>query len=137
VNTIHHHDPPHHDEHPTHAHGHRENPWAGHGAVLLDIGGDIGALVVEMPAEMVDVEVEIRPTQGGAAAPMHHRHVAVVARRVGTRTLPSLVYPELRTGSYQLYEKGTERVAMTAHVKGGSVTQASWPALTPESDAGA
>ena len=27
-----------------------ENPYAGQGAVLLDIGGDIGALVVEMPA---------------------------------------------------------------------------------------
>ncbi len=39
-----------------------ENPNAGRGSVVLDIGGDIGALVVEMPAEMDGLEVEIVPT---------------------------------------------------------------------------
>ena len=47
-----------------------ENPFAGQGAVLLDIGDDIGALVVTMPAAMVDTEVEIRPV--GVVA--HHSH---------------------------------------------------------------
>jgi hypothetical protein len=120
------------DEPGTHAHGNRENPWAGQGAVLLDIGGDIGALVVEMPAAMVDVEVEIRPVEGAARAPGHHPHVAVVARRVDARTVPSLVYPELRLGSYELYVKGTDRVEMTARVEGGLVTQVTWPGCTPE-----
>ena len=135
------HDHPHDGEHPTHAHGHRENPWAGQGAVLLDIGGDIGALVVEMPAGMVDVEVEIRPARAGTGAPGHdaghHPHVAVVARRVRTGTVPSLVYPELAAGSYELYRKGTDRVEMTARVEGGRVTRATWPAPTPEGAAGA
>jgi hypothetical protein len=27
-----------------------ENAWAGQGAVLLDIGGDVGALVIGAPA---------------------------------------------------------------------------------------
>lgn len=36
-----------------------ENPYAGQGSVLLDIGGNIGALVVTMPAELEGVEVEI------------------------------------------------------------------------------
>ncbi|QNK80292.1 hypothetical protein [Nakamurella sp. PAMC28650] len=40
----------------------QENPHAGQGAVVLDIGGDIGALIVEMPSHMVDLEVEIIPT---------------------------------------------------------------------------
>lgn len=39
-----------------------ENPHAGTGSVVLDIGGDIGALVVVMPAEMNGLEVEIIPT---------------------------------------------------------------------------
>lgn len=39
-----------------------ENPNAGQGSVVLDIGDDIGALVVEMPAEMDGLEVEIVPT---------------------------------------------------------------------------
>jgi ABC-type Zn2+ transport system substrate-binding protein/surface adhesin len=38
-----------------------ENPYAGQGSVLLDIGGDIGAVVVTMPASMDGEEIEIRP----------------------------------------------------------------------------
>lgn len=38
-----------------------ENPHAGTGSVVLDIGGDIGALIVVMPAEMDGLEVEIVP----------------------------------------------------------------------------
>ena len=36
-----------------------ENPHAGQGSVVLDIGGEVGALVVTMPAELEGVEVEI------------------------------------------------------------------------------
>jgi hypothetical protein len=117
-----------------HSHGHDgvsdgpENPWAGQGSVLLDIGGDVGALVVEMPAGMTGREIEIRPvTDTPATSPVHHPHVAVVARRVGDTTVPSLVYPDLVTGSYELYEKGTQDVEMTADVVGGQVTQLAWP----------
>ena len=49
------------------------NAFAGQGSVLLDIGGDIGALVVTMPASMVDVEIEIRPV-GAANAPSGQGH---------------------------------------------------------------
>ena len=38
-----------------------ENPHAGQGSVLLDIGGDVGALVVSMPPAMVGAEIEIAP----------------------------------------------------------------------------
>ena len=39
-----------------------DNSHAGQGAVLLDIGGDVGALVVLMPARTPDrVEIEARP----------------------------------------------------------------------------
>ncbi len=44
-----------------------DNRHAGQGAVLLDIGGSIGALVVTLPAELVGVEIEIRPVQVGSA----------------------------------------------------------------------
>jgi len=46
-----------------------ENPNAGQGSVVLDIGGDIGALIVVMPAEMEDLEVEIVPTGTDARPP--------------------------------------------------------------------
>lgn len=47
----------------------QENPHAGTGSVVLDIGGDIGALVVVMPAEMDGMEVEIVPTGTDARPP--------------------------------------------------------------------
>ena len=40
----------------------KENPHAGGGSVVLDIGDDIGALIVTMPAWMEDLEVEIIPS---------------------------------------------------------------------------
>ena len=115
----------------THAHApHLENPWAGSGSVLLDIGGDVGALVVTMPEGLEGVEVEVRPasiahTQGGH---VHHPHVAVVRRPVGDARIPSLVFPALTEGRYVLCEKGTDEVRLTAPVSGGHVTQARWPA---------
>ncbi len=50
-----------------------ENPYAGQGSVLLDIGGDVGALMVTMPAELDGVEVEIGPA--GHEHPYDHARV--------------------------------------------------------------
>lgn len=108
-----------------HTHGpHAENPHAGQGMVLLDIGGDVGALVVTMPASMIDVEVEIRPegvTDG------HHPHVGVVERPVTDGVVPSLVYPDLGAGRYELYVIGTGDVRLVVDVAGGEVATAEWP----------
>ena len=108
-----------------HGHVHAENPFAGQGSVLLDIGDDIGALVVSMPASMVGVEIDVRPA--GADLDGHFPHVAVVARPVGDELLPSLVYGDLAEGSYELYEKGGGPVRLTVAVRGGAVTEAEWP----------
>lgn len=60
-----------------------ENPHAGKGSsVLLDIGGDVGALVLAMPAELEGAEIELRPAgrtplsagDPGAAVLAGHRH---------------------------------------------------------------
>ncbi len=111
-----------------------ENPHAGQGSVLLDIGGDIGALVVAMPASMLGQEIEIDGvgvvhshghTHGHGHA--HRAHVAVVDRPVPGGTQPSLVFPELSEGSYALYAKGTHEVLLTAEITGGQVTFVEWP----------
>ena len=108
---------------------HPENPWAGSGSVLLDIGGDVGALVVTMPEGLEGREVEVRPASyaGAAARHVHHPHVAVVRRPVGDGTVASLVFPALAEGSYELCEKGTDDVRLTARVSGGRVAEAAWP----------
>lgn len=129
-----------------------ENPHAGHGSVLLDIGGDIGALVVTMPTSMLGEEVDIRRfgSEDGGGSPAHDHghahahghshddghghgrpHVAVVARPMpgGGEAVASLVYPDLTGGSYDLLPKGTDDVVLTVHVRGGEVATATWPEL--------
>ena len=107
-----------------HPHPSSENPFAGQGAVLLDIGGDVGALVVEMPASMVGEEVEVRRV--GGPVPAHLPHVAVVDRPAGDTTVPSLVFGELVEGTYELFPKGGGPVRLTAEVRGGEVTERAW-----------
>ncbi|WP_457253595.1 hypothetical protein [Pedococcus sp. P5_B7] len=55
--------------------GTMENPYAGQGPVLLDIGGDVGALVVVMPPETDGLEVELRPAGATAAGPTAQGHL--------------------------------------------------------------
>lgn len=102
-----------------------ENPFAGQGAVMLDIGGDVGALVVTMPRSMVGEEIEV---VGHDDPPGHHRpHVAVVERPIQGEVVPSLVYSELVEGEWALAPKGTDDVRLRVEVRGGEVTTAEGP----------
>ena len=111
-----------------------ENPFAGQGPVLLDIGGDIGALVVAMPADTEGLEVEIRPagtTASHGHDVAHHPHVGVVARPGPDGPAHSLVYPEVTEGSYELVPIPGDTVVLAAEVTGGVVTYTSWPTDGP------
>lgn len=156
-----------------------DNSHAGQGAVVLDIGGDVGALVIVAPAELEGVEIEARPLPelvpgldrdpgpgpdhghgpgGGRAHEADHGHghghgpdgghdhghdhghghspgsghlvhVAVVPRPVpGGRQVHSAVFGALPAGTYELYERPAGPVRLTAEVRGGAVTDATWPA---------
>jgi hypothetical protein len=115
-----------------------DNSHAGQGAVVLDIGGDIGALVVAAPAALDGVEIEIRPASSGphghrhqpgeAAEHEHHLpHVAVLGRPANGRILHSAVFPELSAGCYELYRRTGGPVELTVTIRGGEVTHADWP----------
>lgn len=122
-----------------------ENPWAGQGSVLLDIGGSVGALIVTMPPETEGLEVEIRSAdhhhvQGHdhevghrsdhshGDSHQHHPHVAVVARPGPSQPVHTLVYPSLEEGRYDLVPMPGDRIALTATARGGEVTWVDWPA---------
>jgi hypothetical protein len=117
-----------------------ENPYAGQGMVLLDIGGDVGAVVVEVPDELVGMEVEIRPDgreheahahgHDDGAAGHHHPHVAVVRRPVAGGSVASLVFPEVTGGRYHLAEKHLAEPVLVVDVRGGEVTTSVWPSVT-------
>jgi hypothetical protein len=126
-----------------------ENPHAGFGPVVLDIGGDVGAVVVTTPMSMVGAEVDIVPADADLATygdhghgddhghghghghghrHRHRPHVAVVRRPLPDgREVATLVYPEVVAGRYRLLLQGTDDVVMEVSVAGGEVTQASWP----------
>lgn len=110
------------------AHEREDNSHAGQGAVLLDIGADIGALVVTMPAGLIGREVEIRPYGHDGVA--HLPHVAVVNRpRDGRHGPPvaSAVFGELEAGDYDLYLRPNGPVELSLHIEGGAVAFADWP----------
>jgi len=132
-----------------------ENPHAGQGSVMLDIGGDIGAVVVIMPLDLVGQEVDILAEGQDLAAGLdhdhadeqgradehghghghghgHRPHVAVVRRPMpgASEPVPSLIYPEVREGHYRLLMKGTDVVVMEVDVVGGQVTQVTWPTVS-------
>ena len=135
-----------------------ENPHAGKGtAVVLDIGGDVGAVVLMCPEALLGREIEIVPVgsreTGGryehaaehdrahthdrahdhAHGHTHHHHddapphVGVVARPLGDRMVPSAVFGEVVEGRYELALRPFERTALVVDVRGGEVTEAVWP----------
>src|SRR5689334_3488010 len=100
------------------------NHSAGQGAVLLDIGGDVGALIVHMPAHLAAVEIEICPLgEHHQAAP--REHVGVHARP-GARGLTA-VFPAVAEGRYELYVKPDGPTRLVAQVRGGQVSELDWP----------
>lgn len=69
------------------------------GSVVLDIGGSVGAIVVE--AEAADRGREIEARADGHDAPS--LHAAVLARRTPTGTVHAAVIPGLVAGQYTLW----------------------------------
>ena len=107
-----------------HTHG-EDNAHAGRGAsVLLDIGGDVGAAVVAVPAALLGAEVEARPV-GAGHPPVH---AGVVARPLpGGEPRPSVVLGELPAGTYELCVRPDGPVRLRLTVTGGAVAEAAWP----------
>lgn len=99
-----------------------ENPYAGQGPVLLDIGGPIGALVITTPPWLDGIEIEARPVRRDP--PAHLPHVAVINRRESY----SAVFAGLEAGEYEFYQRPAGPVRLTATVTGGEVSYADWPA---------
>ncbi len=99
---------------------------AGLGAVVVDIGGDVGALVLYTDAAMTGLEIEISPINDDT----RRSHVAVHARAMpGREPVHAAVYPDLPSGRYQLWHPGG-LPAGTVHITAGGVTETTWAAVT-------
>ena len=113
------HDHSHGGEH-SHSHSHRHE--AGQGPTVLDIGDDVGALVLYTSLELVGAEIEISPD----GEPDRRRHVAVHPRQYPGGTAYAAVYYGLEAGSYQLWAADGS-VALTVSIEDNTITEAMWP----------
>jgi hypothetical protein len=109
-----------------HVHPHVEAaPGPSHGAVILDIGGSVGAAVVVAPPQMDALEIEIRP----AGATWDSTHVAVRKRQQrGQPELYAAVFPALTSGAYDIRVRfgGPDATVHRLEVTGGHVTTLHW-----------
>lgn len=85
--------------------------------ILLDIGGNIGALVVAAAEPLLGREIEAGPAAAGAT----RVHAVVHQRWAGGRPLFAAVFPALAQGDYELRQGGQTLGQVT--ITGGQVTQ--------------
>lgn len=89
---------------------------------MLDIGGDIGALVLHTPPELNGTEIEI----SRVGEPRTGKHVAVHPRRLGSGVVHAAVYGDLTAGHWQLWSPEGRRGPLVTIV-GGQIAEAWWP----------
>lgn len=131
VNDHSHNDHSHHDHSRSHSrledhsHDHKEAGRGGAtgenrprgGPVVLDIGGTIGALIVQLGPAALGTELHVRrPGTSGSTI-----HTGVWPRRIGTDDVIVAVFPELESGPWAILTADGQEAAFVA-VTGGEVT---------------
>ena len=90
--------------------------------VVLEIGDDLGALIVHTNPDMHGVEIEISPT----GEDERRRHKQVLERRSGEEPAYTAVFDQLSAGTYTLWTDGVPRVR-GVEVRPGRVAELDWP----------
>ncbi len=93
----------------------------GHGAPILDIGGDVGALVLYTTEELEGQEIEVSLTTDRG----HRTHTEVLRRTVGGDTFWAGVYAQLTAGDYQVWYGDPARPRGFT-ISGGEVSELDW-----------
>jgi len=124
VSTVSHETDQHSQAHGEHSHAHGEHshahapepslPPSGTASVVLDIGGDIGALLVNAPARFLGTEPELTALDGIGGT----THTSVRERRTDQGVHYVAVFPALRAGDYVF-----EPTGQTVTVTGGAVSE--------------
>jgi hypothetical protein len=102
-------------------HHHTSAP-SGQGTVVLDIGGDIGALVIYTPASCNGDEYDVSPV----GDPQRRTHAEVRARYTGAGVVWSEVVSGLRAGRYTVWRDAVTPVG-EVDITGGAVAEFEWP----------
>jgi hypothetical protein len=101
-----------------HRHGiaHTHEPAPRGGPVVMDIGGDIGGLIVRLDESLEGTELPIE----FADDPRRDIHTGVWRRSIGDESVVVAVYPELRAGSYRIHP-GKDHAGARMEITGGQV----------------
>jgi hypothetical protein len=102
-------------------HRHHTLDASGEATVVLDIGGDIGALVLHTPHELAGMEIDI--FRVGEDRPA--MHTAVRERHLPDGHVHAAVYPTVPAGDYVVRAVGA-RPSIPVTIRGGHVTEVSW-----------
>ena len=123
--------------------GHLTGP-TGPGTVILDLGTETGALILEAPPELSGREIEISPSGGakpwdaagdsaagggapwGGAIPGRRTHALVRERRTAAGVSYAAVYPGLPAAEYTVW-RDDHTPAGTVTVHPGRPTSFRWP----------
>lgn len=90
----------------------------GAGSVVLDVGGQVGALILQTPADLAGAEIEISPQVPGA----RRTHACVRERPGGRGTHYAAVYQGLAEGDYTVWSEAGAPLA-SVRVTGGRITE--------------
>ncbi|HZQ59469.1 MAG TPA: hypothetical protein VFA84_15620 [Acidimicrobiales bacterium] len=90
-------------------------------ALVLDIGGEIGALVVHAPPSWIGTELDVT-AEGEPRS--HHRHLLVRRLHAGGHDVVAGVLPSLPAGAYTVWGPSGSPVASVS-VSGGTVATVS------------
>jgi hypothetical protein len=90
--------------------------------VVLDIGEEIGALIIHADPELHGLEIEISPADDDE----HRSHKEVLERDSGGKPAYTAVFDQLPAGTYTLWSEGVPRLRGVA-VAGGQIVELSWP----------
>jgi hypothetical protein len=90
--------------------------------VVLDIGGDVGALIVYVLPELHGHEIDISPV----GQETQRIHTAVLERVVGGRSVFAAVYPNLPAGMFHLWTDDDRARVKHVQIIGGQVAEIDW-----------
>ncbi len=90
--------------------------------VVLDIGGDIGALIIHADPELNDLQIEICPS-GKEDGKREHQHI--LERPIGGQTMYAAVFGGLREGTYTLFTNNAIRESDVV-IQGANATTLDW-----------
>ncbi|GIE31333.1 hypothetical protein Ait01nite_043780 [Actinoplanes italicus] len=109
--------------HGDHHHHHHTFAPSGQGTVMLNIGGTIGALIINTPSVLHGHEIEVSPVEDTG----RRTHAAVRARYVRSGVTFCVVIDSLPEGRYVVWQD--EDTPLTqVDVRGGAVAEVTWPA---------